>query len=119
MPPGRKEARPHLSAAPCPLKSAVVTPIGVVAVIRVMMFTPLMVTPFALSLPMPVLGVLAARAAIAPVRLLYVGCLAGGRRRNHGCGRGAKRTQADKAGCGRESNQGLAHGSDLPVRAMT
>src|SRR5690242_82774 len=83
------------------------------------MFTPLTMTPFALSLPTPVLGVLAARATIAPVRLLYVGYLAGGRRRNHGCSRGAKGTQADKAGCSRESDQGLAHGSDLPVRAMT
>src|SRR5690349_5214813 len=83
------------------------------------MFAPLAMTPFATSLPAPVLPILAAAVAIAPVRLLYCGCLGDGRSRDHGRGRGANTAQANEAGCSREGNQGLAHGSDLPVRAMT
>jgi len=97
-----------------PRSELAIVAVGVIiSVIRSVMLAPLVLAPFTMSLPAAVLPILAARTA-PPIRLLNRGFLADGWRRDRSCGRGANRSQANKAGCGREGNQGLAHGSDLP-----
>ena len=56
--------------------------------------------------------------AAIPVGLLYSGGLVRHLYRSHRCSRCADCSQADEACCGRESDQGLAHGLVLPVVAV-
>lgn len=100
------------------LKSAAVRIIAVaVVVIIAVARIAVLVSPGALLFPALLAVVLAARAAI-PVGLLDGGRLGWHVHRGRRCSRCADGSQADQACCGRKSDQGLAHGSVLPVVAV-
>ena len=106
----RRHARAEISGG----KIVAVAVVVIVAVARIAV----LVTPRQrCSSQRSLAPVLAARAAI-PVGLLDGGRLGWHVHRGRRCSRCADGSQADQACCGRKSDQGLAHGSVLPVVAV-